>query len=122
MSESKKTMVLGVSPDPSKRAYKVCQKLLEKGHTIRPVGIREGMVDNTPIITTNTDPEQVHTVVIYLRAERQKSWISYILNSGPERIIFNPGAENEELIKKAKTKGIEILYECTMLMLSSNRF
>ncbi|MCF8331353.1 MAG: CoA-binding protein [Bacteroidales bacterium] len=122
MLESKKTMVLGVSPDPSKRAYKVCQKLLQKGHSIRPVGIREGNVENTPIITHETNPEPVHTVVIYLRAERQKNWIPYIMASTPKRIIFNPGAENEELIDKAKTKGIEILYECTILMLSSNRF
>jgi len=115
-------LVLGASPDPAKRAHKVCRKLVKKGHRIRPVGKREGKIENTPIITDPQAPEAVDSVVIYLRAERQKQWIPYILASKPRRIIFNPGAENKELAFIAKTKGIEILHECTVLMLSSNRF
>ncbi|MFO8086559.1 MAG: CoA-binding protein [Bacteroidales bacterium] len=115
-------LVLGASPDPAKRVHKVCRRLVEKGHRIRPVGIRKGKIENTPIITDDRAPEAVDSVVIYLRAERQRQWIPYILASKPRRIIFNPGAENEELARIAKTKGIDILNECTALMLSSNRF
>ena len=122
MREDKKTMVLGVSPDPGKRAHQVCKKLLEKGHTIIPLGIRPGKVNDISILTEKTQPEEVHTIVIYLRASRQKDWISFILASNPKRIIFNPGAENPELDKIAKEKEIEVLNECTLLMLSSNRY
>ncbi|MFW6020018.1 MAG: CoA-binding protein [Bacteroidales bacterium] len=122
MKENKKTIVLGVSPDPQKRAHRVCKKLLEKGHTIVPLGIRPGYVNNIPIITDISTAEEVHTVIIYLRASRQKSWLPYILASKPRRIIFNPGSENPELIELAKERKIDILYECALLMLSSNRY
>ena len=122
MSEPKKTIVLGVSPDPKKRAHKVCKKLLDKGHTIIPLGKRPGIVNNIPIITEPGKPEEVNTVVIYLRASRQKEWLPYILASKPKRIIFNPGSENPELVDLALERKIEVLYECTLLMLSSNRY
>ncbi|MGM0612939.1 MAG: CoA-binding protein [Bacteroidota bacterium] len=122
MKEDKKTIVLGVSPDPKKRAHRVCKKLMEKGHTIVPLGIREGKVNNIPIITNTNNPQKAHTIVIFLRASRQKAWLSYILASNPKRIIFNPGSENPELVEIAKEREIDVLYGCTLLMLSSNRY
>lgn len=119
---TKKTIVLGVSPNKSRRAHMVCEKLMDKGHPIIPLGIKRGFVQDTPIITSQPTPEPVHTAVIYLRPERQATWISYILACKPHRIIFNPGTENEAFISKAKDSGIETLIECTYLMLSSNRF
>ena len=122
MKTDKKTIVLGVSPDPKKRAHRVCKKLMEKGHPIVPLGIKEGKVNDIPIITNTNNPEEAHTVVIFLRASRQTAWFSYILASNPRRIIFNPGSENPELVKVAREREIEVLYECTLLMLSSNRY
>jgi hypothetical protein len=40
----------------------------------------------------------------------------------PKRIIFNPGAENPELEKKAQAKGIETEEACTLVMLSIGNF
>jgi hypothetical protein len=42
----------------------------------------------------------------------------YILDLQPKRIIFNPGTENEELIRQAKQNGIEPVIGCTLVMLS----
>ncbi len=122
MFESKKTIVLGASPDPLKRAHRVCTKLMEKGHDVLPVGIKEGVIGDQAIITSSENVCEVHTVVIFIRAARQEQWLDYILACKPKRIIFNPGSENDNLIRMALDNGIEVLHECTILMLSSNRF
>jgi len=40
----------------------------------------------------------------------------------PKRIIFNPGAENEELTKMAAQQGIQAIEACTLVMLSTGQF
>jgi hypothetical protein len=44
--------------------------------------------------------------------------IEYILSLNPKRIIFNPGAENPELQKRAVAQGIDVTEACTLTMLS----
>jgi len=44
------------------------------------------------------------------------------LSLNPERIIFNPGAENNSLFIKASQKGIYCLEACTLVMLASGMF
>jgi hypothetical protein len=40
----------------------------------------------------------------------------------PSRIIFNPGAENQELESIAKEKGIEVVRNCTLILLDYGLF
>jgi hypothetical protein len=40
----------------------------------------------------------------------------------PRRIILNPGAENEELKSLAEKKGIEVIEDCTLVMLNTGQF
>jgi hypothetical protein len=40
----------------------------------------------------------------------------------PERIIFNPGAENPELEALADQAGIKVLEACTLVMLNTRQF
>jgi predicted CoA-binding protein len=61
-------------------------------------------------------------VTLYLSAARSTPLIEDILNARPNRIIFNPGAENEELGKAASSAGIEVVNGCTLVMLASGIF
>jgi hypothetical protein len=44
---------------------------------------------------------------MYLNPLRQKEYYDYILSLHPSRIIFNPGAENDELADLAEKEGIK---------------
>jgi predicted CoA-binding protein len=59
---------------------------------------------------------------MYLGAKRQPEYYSEILNLKPQRVIFNPGAENDELRKMLASEGIEAVEGCTLVMLRSNQF
>ena len=62
------------------------------------------------------------TITLYLSAARSTPLIDEILKAKPRRIIFNPGAENEDLAKAASARGIDIVYGCTLAMVGSGTF
>jgi hypothetical protein len=42
--------------------------------------------------------------------------------AGPQRVIMNPGAENDELAAVASGAGIEVVEACTLVMLRTGLF
>ena len=117
-----KTVVIGASPDSSKYSYKCVRSLLKHGHEVVPVGKKEGTIEGIEILTGKPRIQGVHTVTIYLTPDNQKEYYDYILGLNPSRIILNPGTNNQELIDLAKLKGIEVVTDCTLILLSSDAF
>jgi predicted CoA-binding protein len=66
--------------------------------------------------------EPVHTITLYLGRARSTPLIDQILAAKPERIILNPGAENEDLAAAASGAGIEVVEGCTLVMLQTGLF
>lgn len=119
----KKTLILGASPKPERYAYKATVKLSENGHEVFPVGLREGKIEGHTILTNTPVIQGINTVSLYVGAKNQPMYYNYILNIiKPKRIIFNPGAENEELEKLAQEKGIETEVACTLVLLSLGNY
>ncbi len=118
----KKTVVLGATPNPERYAYLATRRLAQHGHEVVPVGLRKGSIGDIEIQPGQPRIEDVDTVTLYLGAERQKEMHDYVLSLRPKRIIFNPGAENPELMKMADEQGIETVEGCTLVMLSSGVF
>jgi predicted CoA-binding protein len=119
---SKKTIVLGATPNEERYAYKAVVKLLQYGHEVVPVGIKAGSIKGLNIETNRPALAKVDTLTLYVGPANQKDWYSYILGLNPKRIIFNPGTENDELMKMAQDKGIETIEACTLVMLSLGNY
>lgn len=118
----KKTVVLGASPDPLRYSYLSVQRLVNKGIEVFPIGIRKGEIQGIEIIIGKPKLSDIHTVTIYLNVLNQREYYDYILELKPKRIIFNPGAENMELMKLAKKVGIETEFDCTLVQLSTGNY
>jgi uncharacterized protein len=118
MIEDKHTVVVGASPDPDRYAYRCIISLQRYRHTVYGVGIKEGHVNGTVLLTNRPHIDNVHTVTLYVGPKHQDYWIPYILSLKPKRIIFNPGTENGEFFQKASEQGIECIEACTLVMLS----
>ncbi|MBK8340749.1 MAG: CoA-binding protein [Flavobacteriales bacterium] len=116
------TLVLGASAKPDRYSYLAVQRLLEKGHAVCAVGVREGRIADQAIVTTIPEGRSFHTVTMYLNAFNQRVWQERILALRPQRIIFNPGAENKELSGAAEGMGIEVVEGCTLVMLSAGTY
>src|ERR1041385_1768489 len=104
--KKKKTLVLGASANPSRYSYLALQRLQSHQHPVFAIGRNKGMVDDVIIETEKKHWKDVDTVTLYLNPLNQKEYYDYILSLKPRRIIFNPGAENDELAKLAGGKGI----------------
>lgn len=113
-----KVAVLGASPKPDRFSFKAVRMLKEYGHNPIPVHPAGHTVDGVPGIKTLDDiKEPVDTLTVYVNSSISNEQTEQILLINPRRVIFNPGAENEELAKKLEDVGIEVVRNCTLVML-----
>jgi len=119
---SKKTLVLGASSKPSRYSYLAINMLRDKGHEVIAIGKHTGKVKDVEIADEQKPIENLDTVTLYLNANNQKPYYDYIFSLNPKRIIFNPGAENEELASLAKEKKILPQQACTLVLLSTGQY
>jgi predicted CoA-binding protein len=121
-NNKKLTVVLGASPNPERYSNMAVTRLTAKGHPVVAIGKRAATIGDTPVITAHPVLEQVDTVTIYMNPFLQKEYYDYILQLHPRRIIFNPGAENEELEEIARQHNIQPVEACTLVLLSTGQF
>ena len=117
-----KTLVLGASENPERYSNMAILRLLSKGKEVVAVGKKAGKVKDVVIETKHAPAEDIDTVTLYLNAENQKAYYDYILSLKPNRIIFNPGAENEELEHMAEKAGIKTMEACTLVLLGTGQY
>ena len=117
----KKVLVVGASENPSRYSNKAILKINENGYKVFAFGNRHGKVMGIEI-STEFPKTEIDTLTLYLSSKNQKQYYNNIINLNPKRIIFNPGAENEELSNIARKKSIQVLNACTLVMLSIGVF
>lgn len=119
---NKTTLVLGASEKSERYSNKAIKALSSHGIRVLAIGLRNGKVDDTVILTGLPDLTGVDTVTIYLSPKNQAVYYDYILSLKPRRLIFNPGTENEALEKIAADAGILCENACTLVLLATNQY
>lgn len=117
-----KVAVIGASTKSDRYAYKATVRLKQHGHLPYPIGLRAGEIEGVPIQVTDTIPDDVDTVTLYVNPDNQVKWVDEILRVKPRRVIFNPGTENEAFEERLEKEGIEAIENCTLVMLSLGHF
>jgi predicted CoA-binding protein len=121
--EVKTVAVLGATPKQDRYAFRAMEVLKAHGHRAIPVNPAFNEILGEPCYKTITEvPEPIDTLTMYIGEARSEPLIEEILGVHPRRIIFNPGAENERLAAAAKANGIEVVHDCTLVMLQTGRF
>jgi predicted CoA-binding protein len=122
MNGKKKTLVLGASDNPSRYSYLAIRKLRSYGHPVVAIGRKPAIVEDVPVIKEKNPLTDIDTVTLYLNPAHQKEYYDYILSIKPKRIIFNPGAENDELAQLAEANNIQAMEACTLVMLGTGQY
>ncbi len=117
-----RTLVLGASNKPGRFSYLAIKSLVSHNVDVFAIGARTGNVDGVEIITQKIEIDNIHTVTLYLNSKNQTSYIDYIVGLKPKRIIFNPGTENPELLSKVRENKIEVVFDCTLVMLKNGSY
>ncbi len=120
----KKTVIIGATPNESRYAYLAANMLHQYHYDFVPLGIKQGIVLGKQIFDINSKPaiEHVDTVTMYIGPQHQSEWYAYIISLKPNRVIFNPGTENEEFETLLKQHCIEPIKACTLVMLRTGQF
>ncbi len=120
--KSKKTLVLGASDNPERYSYLAVNRLRSHSHPVVAIGRKITRVSDVEVDIEKKPYTGVDTVSVYLNPTNQKEYYGYILSLHPQRIIFNPGAENPEWSDLAKANGIQPVEACTLVLLSTGQY
>ena len=115
-----KVFILGYSNNPDRYSFKAYELLKDKGHTV--IKINPSLQEYKSISEAFNKEGSPHTLTIYVNPEISQSLSEEILKIKPQRVVFNPGTENLELIKKLAQHGIEVVQGCTLIMLKTGQF
>ena len=122
-AEKRNVAVLGASPNPERYSNQAVRLLASLDY--RPIPVNpafEEIEDLSCFPKLAAIGEPVHTITLYLGAARSTPLMDEILAAEPQRIIMNPGAENDELAAAASSAGIEVVEGCTLVMLRTGLF
>lgn len=115
--------VLGISSNPARYAHRAAVRLLGARHEVFGVNPRLPEVPGVRVVDDVSQlPPGIHTLTVYVGAPTSTSAAKAIAGYGFSRVIFNPGAENSQLQQQLSEAGVEVVEDCTLVMLSTQRF
>jgi len=123
MPVSKTVAVLGASPKPARFSHKAIVALKAEGYQVFPVNPGQSEIDG---LTCYPDlpscPGPIDTITVYVNPLILVRRVDDMIAVNPRRVILNPGTESEEVIERLSAAGIEVLQDCTLVMLSAGTF
>jgi uncharacterized protein len=118
----KKTLVIGASENPDRYSNKAIKELVWHNHEVVAIGLRAGEVAGVSFDSEKKAFENVDTVTLYVGPQNQPEYYNYVLGLKPQRVIFNPGTENTEFIKRLESAGIYPEIACTLVLLATGQY
>jgi len=118
----KKVLVIGASTNPQRFAYLAIEKLHDYGYEIVALGRKTGEVNGIEIETEKLNYTDINTITIYIGSQNQDEYMDYLIGLQPKRVIFNPGTANPVFESQLVKNHIEVVHDCTLVMLDSGNF
>ena len=118
------TLVLGASENPDRYSNNAIRMLRSYHFETIAIGNKVGKVLDVPITIFNPNEiyPHVHTITLYLNPKNQEKYYNFILNLKPERVIFNPGTENQDFMDELERNNIEVTEACTLVLLRTQQY
>ena len=122
-NEKQRVVVVGASSKPERYSNRAVRLLIQYGHDVVPINPAASLIEGLWVVPKLEELSgHVDTVTLYVSAERSSALEDAITNLNPDRVIFNPGAENPPLRAKLEAQGILTEEACTLVLLNTNQF
>ncbi len=109
--------VVGATQNTSKFGYKVFKKLKQHGYNVYPVNTEYDEVEGSKCFPSIEAIEaDIDVVSMIVNPVRGLGILKKAEGKSIKQIWCQPGAESDELIEFAKTKGIEIIFNRCVLV------
>ena len=115
--------VLGASNKPDRYSNMAIRMLMKCGYQVIPVHPKLKEIEGLQVVPNLTKiQESVQTLTVYVGPLRLRTIVDEIVALCPERVILNPGTEDDEVESILKENGIPLIKACTLVMLQSDQF
>jgi predicted CoA-binding protein len=115
--------ILGASDRPDRYAYMAFRMLKDYGHEVALVNPKLKEIEGVPVVPALADTKgEIDTLTMYVGPQKSNQLINEIIALKPRRVIFNPGSENDDLIRELGLAGIHVVEGCTLVLLRTNQF
>ena len=93
-----RVVVVGASPNPERYSNHAVRLLVQHGHEVVPINPAVSSIEGISVVPRLEDiTGHVDTVTLYVSAQRSSALEGPLAALHPDRVIFNPGAENPAL-------------------------
>lgn len=122
-NDKQNVVVLGASRKPNRYSNQAVRLLVQHEHHVIPVHPAVETIEGLPVSPRLTDiTDNIDTLTIYVSEKVSSSLDNDILQLNPDRVLFNPGTENESLRRKLEQHGIGTEEACTSVLLKTGQF
>ncbi len=121
--KKQRVVVVGASSKPERYSNRALRLLIQHGHDVVPINPTASLIEGRRVVPKLEELSgHVDTVTLYVSAERSSALEHTLTSLRPDRVIFNPGAENPALRATLEAQGIHTEEACTLVLLNTNQF
>src|SRR5262245_22003639 len=115
--------VIGASNDRHKFGNRAVRAFQQQGYTVVPVNPHEAEVEGLKAYASILDvPGPVDMASLYVPPELGEQVIADIARKGVAEVWFNPGAESDALIARARALDIQPIVACSIVAIGQNPY
>lgn len=107
--------IIGASNNPAKFGNKAVRAYQKQGWTVYPINPREASIEGVLAYKSVLEvPGQVDRISLYVPPDVGITLLESIAKIGAKEVFINPGAESDELLRKAKELGLNPIQACSI--------
>ena len=121
---SKKVVaVVGASSDRGKFGNKALRAFKAEGHTVIPINPNEPEVEGMKTYASVLDvPGRIDMATVYVQPDVALSLLPDFEQKAIPEIWINPGAESDELLTEARTRGLNVIAACSIVAIGRSPY
>ena len=120
---SKVVAVIGASRDRHKFGNRAVRAFRQQGYTVVPINPREAEVEGLKAYASVLDvPGPIDMASLYVPPDVGERVIEEIARKEIPEVWFNPGAESDALIARARALKIEPIVACSIVAIGQNPY
>jgi predicted CoA-binding protein len=122
-SVAKIVAVIGASSDRSKFGNRAVRAFRQQGFTVVPINPHENEIEGLKTYKSVLDvPGTIDMASFYVHPEVGEALIDEMAKKGIAEVWLNPGAESDNLIRRAKALHIEPIVACSIVGIGENPY
>ena len=117
----KTVAIIGASRNRSKFGNKALRAFEHKGYRVLAINPNEREVEGHRTFASVLDvPDQIDMATVYVPADVGVRVMDDLAKKGIAEVWLNPGADDQEVVARARTLGLNVVQACSIIAIGEN--